>query len=87
MMSYMHPKETQQKGVRGRLFKVVLHYREPTYEARNGRREHPYRFSTEVVAIDQEHAREKATAELFALSAKSGVSWIIQVERSMVTEN
>ncbi|MDF1562299.1 MAG: hypothetical protein P1V51_04605 [Deltaproteobacteria bacterium] len=76
----------RRQGAQGRNYKVVFHYREPTWEARHGRREHPFRISFEVVAIDHDHAQEKARGELLKMRANSGVSWIIQIERTMITE-
>jgi len=73
-------------GVVGRKYSVVVQYREPTYEARHGAPEKPYRYSVEVVAIDDEHAREKAVEAFHAERAKSSVSWVIQIVRVLVSE-
>ena len=85
-MSYMAALRIARRGARGHRYSVAIHYREPTYALRHGRPDHPYRYTLEVVAIDPDHAREKALREFHRRAALSSVSWVRQIERVMVTE-
>ena len=56
-------------------YRVVIHYREPTYESRHGRRAKPYRWTFRVQARSNEDAVELAVAEFHAIELESSVSW------------
>lgn len=56
-------------------FLVELRYREPSYEARNGAREEPYRFRYRIQASSGEVAVSQALQEFRRITAMSGVGW------------
>lgn len=69
-------------------FLVEIQYREPTYEARHGRRASPYRFRYRIEARTAADARELALIEFARVSAMSSVGWprdIVGVEISSTT--
>jgi hypothetical protein len=54
---------------------VEIQYREPTYEARHGRRANPYRFRYRIEAASSADARELALVEFARVTAMSSVGW------------
>jgi hypothetical protein len=62
-----------------RWFVVEIQYREPTYEARHGRRANPYRFRYRLEAASAADARELAILEFARVSAMSSVGWTREI--------
>lgn len=60
-------------------FVVEIQYREPTYEARYGRRANPYRFRYRLEARSAADARELAVIEFARVSAMSSVGWTREI--------
>jgi hypothetical protein len=60
-------------------FIVEIHYREPSYEARNGVRDAPFRFRYRIDASSADTAQKLALAELRRVTALSSVGWIRDV--------
>lgn len=56
-------------------FVVEIQYREPTYEARHGRRASPYRFRYRLEATSSSDARDLALVEFARVTAMSSVGW------------
>lgn len=56
-------------------FLIELRYREPSYEARDGARDEPYRFRYRIEASSEEVAVWQAMQEFRRISAMSGVGW------------
>ena len=59
----------------GKLYRVVVSYREPEYEARTGPRGAPYRWTYAVRAESEEEARRWALNEFREVSRLSSVGW------------
>jgi hypothetical protein len=62
-----------------RSFDVTIHYREPSYEQVAGRKEHPYRWTFRLSAVDETAARDMAVDEFRETERLSGVGWIRQI--------
>jgi len=64
---------------RASWFIVEIQYREPSYEARHGRRATPYRFRYRIEATSSAEAREHAVIEFARVSAMSSVGWTREI--------
>ena len=64
---------------RASWFLVEIQYREPTYEARHGRRANPYRFRYRLEARSEAEARELAIIEFARVAAISSVGWTREI--------
>jgi hypothetical protein len=66
------------------LYRVVLRYREPTFEARIGRpmTAPPYVFERKTRASSPEEAVELCVEEFWRTAALSGVGWIRELVES-----
>ena len=63
------------KNPQGTLYKVVVSYREPSYEDLTGPRAAPYRWTYAIVAESEEEARRRALSEFREVSRLSSVGW------------
>ena len=64
---------------------VTIYFREPTFEARIGRKERPYRVSYDVTAASVERAEQSAIAQFEQTALDSWVSWVRQIVRVEVS--
>ncbi len=62
-----------------RAFLVEVRYREPSYEARHGAREAPYRFRYRLSAPTEEAAIASALREFEHVTSLSSVGWAREV--------
>jgi hypothetical protein len=69
-----------------RHYHVTIYYREPTFEARTGPRDHPFQGSFEVRAPGPEQAVRRAKAQFEEWKRRSSVAWIREIERVEVHE-
>ena len=60
-------------------YRVVIHYREPSYESRHGRKDEPYRWTFQVRARSDDDAVDFAVAEFEEIERKSSVSWTREI--------
>ena len=58
-----------------RAYTVEIEYREPTYEARHGPRDRPYRWRYVIHAASAEDARRRALVEFRHIAAISSAGW------------
>jgi hypothetical protein len=58
-----------------RLFEVTIRYREPQFEARNGRIGHAFNSIYRIVARDREAALRIAIAQFEEIARQSQVRW------------
>jgi hypothetical protein len=56
-------------------FRVTIHYREPEFESRAGRRAEPFRWTYCIAAHDRRQASDTAIREFHATARLSSVSW------------
>ncbi len=59
--------------------RVTVFYREPTFEARLGRRGPPYRWEYEIEAVDAPTAIAIACREFDEVARASGVGWAREI--------
>ncbi len=62
-----------------KIYRVTIHYREPTYEAATGPKATPYRWTFSVVARTDRRAGALAIDEFREIERQSGVSWIREI--------
>ena len=74
------------KNQPGTLYKVVVSYREPSYEEQTGPREAPYRWTYVILAESEEQARQRALSEFREVSRLSSVGWWREVVAIEVRE-
>ncbi len=68
-------------------YSVCIEFREPTYEAVTTPRDAPYTWTLkDVVADDEDQARELAVSRFRNLAALSGVGWVREIEAVRVSE-
>lgn len=60
-------------------FWVTVAYREPTYEAKTGRKPEPYHWTFEIDAADEPSAGDEALRRFRQMEQMSGVSWVRQI--------
>lgn len=70
----------------GTLYKVVVSYREPSYEEQTGPRATPYRWTYAIRAESEEEARQRALSEFREVSRLSSVGWWREVVAVEVRE-
>lgn len=58
-----------------RAYTVEIEYREPSYEARHGARDRPYRWRYVIHAASADDARRRALVEFRHIAAISPAGW------------
>jgi hypothetical protein len=64
----------------GRRYKVIIRYREPSYERVSGPKAEPYRWTFEMLATDAADAQRRAVGEFRQVERESGVGWAREIE-------
>ncbi len=70
----------------GKWYRVVVHDREPTYEAATGGEREPFNFTWRVRAYGAELARKWAEREFWMMQSLSSVGWIREIVKFEVSE-
>ena len=61
------------------MFRVRIHYREPTYELRSGSRDRPFHWTYRVSAENAQAAQAQAVREFRQMTRLSSVGWTREI--------